>query len=167
MCLKITKLRLWALVGSAFLNVCVLFSITSARLGYGYLVGDYSVQRYCQMLAEYDDWMRQANFRTDSAWGHSGDLPPQTPFYDAIFESGRLSGTCNLMLLLGLAILFVLLAGCRVIGVRRFEQSMPLLWVLLCLMAALLSLVFLYIPLLSAVIEFTGQFDMSWGRCDG
>ena len=163
MCLKITRRRLWALVGSAFVNVCVLFSIASGRLGYGYLVGDYSVQRYCQMLAEYHDWMHWAN----SGGRHSGDLPPRTPFYESIAEIVILSSICNAMLLLGLAISFVSLAGCRVIGVRRFEKSMPLLWVLLCLMAASFSYVFLFHPLREAVFEFAGQFDRSWGRCDG
>jgi hypothetical protein len=163
MCLKITKHRLWALVGSALLNVCVLLSIASARLCYGYLVGDYSSHRYCQMLAKYDDFMRWAN----SGGRHSGNLPPKTPFYESILEIVYLSSICNFLFLLGLTFLFVSLAGCRVFGVRRFERSMPLLWVLLCLIAALLSNLFLFRPLEEAVLDFGGQFFVSWGRCDG
>ncbi|MCB0337917.1 MAG: hypothetical protein KDD62_16480 [Bdellovibrionales bacterium] len=162
MLLKITKRRLWAVVGSAFINIAVLASIASARLGYGYVVGEYTVQRYCQMLVEYYDWMRWAN----SGGNHSGSLPPRTPLYESIIEIVYLSSLFNVIFLFGLAILFVLLAGSRVIGVRRFAALMPLSWMLVCLMTAFFSYVFLFSPIREVAFEFAGKSVVTWGQCE-
>lgn len=160
---RITKRRLWALVISLFANTCVLLFVSFVRVGYGYLHGDFSSEKYCQMLASYDEFMIGAN----TGLRRSGAPPPHTPFFDAIMQSIAISALCNACLLGGLAVVFVFLVLDRVVGARFFLRSIPLGWTVICVVSTFVSFVFLYLPINEIYLSFANEFYRTWGDCNG
>ena len=159
---RITKRGLWALAISLFATTCVLLFVLFVRVGYGYLHGDFSSEKYCQMLASYQKFMIGAN----TGLRRSGAPPPYTPFYDAIMQSVVISALCNACLLGGLAVVFVFLVLDRIVGARVFLRSIPLGWTVVCVVSTFVSLVFLYLPIHNMLVVFASEFSRTWGDCN-